>query len=75
MIALNTPADWRVLFDRLTRGQRFLKVPADRLAFAVGVSREDQFVVDFQRIGNRFDVLFALAGDFPFHVKVVLSVY
>ena len=67
-------ADRRVLLDRFAFGQRLLQVPADRFAFAVGVSREDQCVVVFQRISDGFDVFLARCGDFPSHVEPVFRV-
>ena len=67
-------ANGRVFLDRLALGQRLLQVPADRLAFAVGVSREDQCVVFGQRVGDGFDVFLAVGGDFPFHVEIGVGV-
>ncbi len=63
-------ADRRVGFDGFAVPQGFLKMPADCLAFAVGVGCEDQCRVIFQRIGNRFDVLFRIGGDLPGHLEV-----
>ena len=45
-------------------------MPANRLTFAVRVSRENKFVVIFQGVNNRFNVLFAVARDLPFHVEI-----
>ena len=70
----NNPADRRVLLDRFAGSQRLLQVPADRFPFAIGVGREDQFVVVFQRIGNCFDVLFAGRSDLPQHFKIIIGV-
>jgi len=49
-------------------------MPADRLALAVGVGCEDQLVVVFQRISNRFDVFFAVACNLPQHVKLIVGI-
>ncbi len=56
------------------RGERFLEVPGNRLALAVGVGGENERVVGLQRLGDRADVLFAVRGDFPFHVESVLGI-
>ena len=47
-------------------------MPTDGLAFTVRVGREDQFVVVFKRINNRFNMLFTVRSDFPFHVKIFI---
>ena len=67
-------ADRRVFLDRLAQCERLLEVPADRFAFAVGVGCEDQFVVEFQRVGNRLHVLFRAAVDFPKHLEIIVGI-
>ena len=49
-------------------------MPADRLSLAVGVGREDQFVVVFQGVGDGFDVLAGIIPDFPFHCEIVFRI-
>ena len=65
-------ADGGVFLDRFAGGQRFCQVPTDGFAFPIGVGGEDQFRVVFQGVNNRFDVLFAVACDLPFHGEVFI---
>jgi len=67
-------ADGGVFLDRLALAQGLFKMPANRLAFAVGVGCEDQGVVVFQGVGNGFDMLFAVACDLPKHVEIGVRV-
>ena len=66
--------DRRVLLDRATLPERLLEVPGDRLPLAVGVGGEDQFAVFGERVGDGFDMLFAIARDLPKHLEFVLRV-
>ena len=67
-------ADGGILLDRFAGGQRLSQVPADRLALAIGVGGEDKGGIVFQRIGNGFDVLFAVRRDLPFHRESLLGI-
>jgi hypothetical protein len=51
-----------------------LQVPADRLSLAIRVGRQDQFVIGFQRLGDRLYMLAAFGGDLPQHAKTVLGI-
>ena len=67
-------ADRRVFLEGLALAQRLFEVPADRLAFAVGVGCENERVVILQRVGDGLDVLAAVSADLPGHVEAVFGV-
>ena len=58
------------VLERVVLVQDFADVPGNGLAFAVGVSREIQFVGAFDGAGDRLDVLFRPGVDFPVHFEV-----
>ena len=64
----------RVLFQRAAFAQRLFEVPADRLAFAVGVGREDERVVILECVGDGLDMLAAVGADLPCHVEIVVGI-
>ena len=49
-------------------------MPADRLALAIRVGGEDQVGVVLQRIGDRFDMLFAVRSNLPQHVEPIVRI-
>ena len=61
-------------FYGFTLAQRFFQMPADRLALAVGVGRQNQFIVVFQGICNGFDVLAGIISNFPCHGEFVVGI-
>ena len=68
------PTDRRVLLQCLAPGQRFLQMPADRLALTVRVGRKDQHRIRLERFGDCAHVLLAVRGDLPLHLEAVLGV-
>ena len=62
-----------VFLDRFFRNQSLGQVPANRLAFTVGVGRQDKFIIVFERVNNRLDMLFAVACYLPFHVEIFVG--
>ena len=59
---------------RLALGQGLQQVPGDRLALAVGVGGEDQFVVAFQSVGDGADMLLAVGSDLPEHLEFMVGI-
>ncbi len=66
--------DGGVFLDRLAAGEGLEQVPGDRLALAVGVGGEDEFLVVLERLGDGAQVLGAVGCDLPFHREVVVGV-
>ena len=66
------PADLLALFQRPR--QRLLQMPGNRLALAVGVGRQDQFVIGFQGLGDRLDMLATVRRHLPGHRKAIVRV-
>ena len=60
---------------RLLLPQHFLHVPADRLAFAIGVGGEDQSVGMLRFVGDRLQLLRAVRRDLPQHFEVMLRIH
>ena len=56
-------------------GQRLLQVPADRLALAIRVSRQDQFIIGLQGLGNGADMLLAFGRHLPFHLEIMFGIH
>ena len=63
--AFDVDAAQQVLFV-----QDFLDMPRNRLALAVGVGRQIQFIGALHRIGDGLDVFFRPGVDFPVHFEI-----
>ena len=62
-----------LLGQRLLLRQQFAHVPADRLAFTVRVSRQDQTVCGLGRIGDRLHLPGLVAIQLPVHREVFVG--
>ena len=64
-----------LLGQRLAQPQDLLHVPADRLAFAVRIGREDQAVGGLRQIGDRLQLLGLVGVVFPVHREAVVRLH
>ena len=62
------------LRQRLLAAQQFLHMPADRLALAVRVGREDQSVGGLRRVLNILQPLRLVGVKLPLHRKAVVGI-
>jgi hypothetical protein len=60
--------------ERLALPEHFLDVPADRLAFAVGIGRQDQRIGLLRRVGDGFQLLGLVRISVPFHRKAGIRI-
>ena len=68
------PGDLGAL-DGLLALQDFQHVPADRLAFAIGVGGQDQAVGAFQRLDDVVEPFVGLGVDLPEHLEVFVGLH
>ena len=65
------------LLDHLALFQRFLKVPANRLTFAVGVGCENEFIftIGLHSVDNGAHVLLRMSANLPLHFEIVFGIH
>ncbi len=64
-----------LLGQRLPLRQQIAHVPADRLALAIRVGRQNEAGRALGRVGNLFEAALLVAIEFPLHRKVVLRLH
>ncbi len=64
-----------LLGQRLALPEQFLDVPRNRLAFAVGVSREDEAGGLFRRVADFLEALLLVAIEFPVHREAFVGAH
>ena len=69
----NHPLD-RLAGQRLLLLEHFQHVPGNRLAFAVGVGRQNELVGALGRLGDVVEALLGLGVDLPDHAEIVLGI-
>ena len=60
------------ILQRAALLQHLAQMPRNRLAFAVGVGREKQFVGAAHRLGDRLHMFLGPAVDLPGHVEIII---